>query len=199
MPESNSAKLLKFIVPGYLHGMGNALFTIQAHAQVANADPMIARGCAKAANVLDVLRRLSDPETDDDSGPVGPQLRTVVELMRVSMPDSGMTIDAADDVFEATDAVPLGEFVRTVVLTTLELHETLPTGCKGSVRIVWIEPGVLRIGFDPDPSQLPFDVDLTAAQERLGAAVADTAFRVRCQDPGHGLVVSLPLDGGPRV
>ena len=192
MPESNSAKLLKFIVPGYLHGMGNALFTIQAHAQVANADPMIALGCAKAAKVLDVLRLLSDPDTDDDFGPVGPQLRTVVDLMRVGMRDSGMTIDAADP-------VPLGEFVRTVVLTTLELHESLPTGCKGSVRIVWIEPGVLRIGFDPESSQLPFDVDLTAAQERLADAVADTAFRVRRQDPGHGLVVSLPLDGGPRV
>jgi hypothetical protein len=195
---ANTAKLLHFMAPGFLHGMSNALFTIQAQAQVRNAGPEIAAGCATANAVLEVMRLVADPRGGDDPGPVGPALRTVVELLRIGLRDQGVRVDVEDAVLETTDRAPLRTFVRAMVLATEQLHGALPTGCDGHVRLSWLEPGVFCIEFVAAASQLPFEIDLAPAQRRLTEALRGTGFEARQRQACPGLVLRLPDAEGSR-
>ncbi len=159
------------MVPGFLHGMGNALFAIQAHAQVLDVSgkgdiEALVAACRKANAELEVLRLLTSTGGEPGSSTgiaAGEGLRGILDLMRIGLQDSGVSIAADPSGFEASDPVPHRLFARTVALAAAEICEAVPTGRHGELQFRWVEPRVLRLAFVADVEQLPFEADLTVA------------------------------------
>jgi hypothetical protein len=207
MPDTANAKLLELMVPGLLHGMGNALFAIQARAQVMAAARApgteengegdtdgILPACRNASAVLDVLRLLTTAAGEEPSIPAGDALRGVLEPMRIGLRDASYSIEVDPAAFDAGDAVPHRLFVRAVGLAAAEICDAVPTGCRGVLQFRWMGARVLRVAFVGAADQLPFEADLTAAERTVSSWFVDTDGRVGCED--GGLVLTFPEVAG---
>lgn len=199
MPDSATAKLLEFMVPGFLHGMGNALFAIQAQAQVLSTSgegdvAEIVTSCGNATAVLDVLRLLSATEGAEPVVPSGTALHGILDPMRVGLRDSGTTIDVDPSAFEATDVVRHGRFVRVVALAAAEIHAAVPTGCRGTMRFGWEGPRVLRVSFVVAAEQLPFEADLSLAEHSVASWLDVPGGQVARVDGGLRLTFPAVTD-----
>jgi hypothetical protein len=206
MPDTANAKLFELMVPGLLHGMGNALFAIQARAQVmaearaqvpgedgedneGDADEILP-ACRNASAVLDVLRLLTTAAGKEPSIPAGSALRGLLEPMRIGLRDTSVSIEVDPESFDADDAVPHRLFARAVGLAAAEICDAVPTGCRGVLQFRWMGARVLRVAFVGAADQLPFEADITAAERNVASWFADTDGRVGCED--GGLVMHFP-------
>lgn len=201
MSDPATAKLLELMVPGFLHGMGNALFAIQAQAQVlsltgkGDADEILTT-CGNANAVLDLLRLLAEgvepgaPARAEPGVAAGSALRAILDPMRIGLRDSRVTIKVSDATYVSTESVPYGVFARAVALAAAELIARVPTGIRGELRMSWDAPRVLRTAFHVDRGQLPFKADLAPAERSVAAALVDAGGHVARVD--GGLVMTFP-------
>ena len=197
-----TASLLHFLAPGFVHGIGNDLFQIQARAQLlgtADRDVQADRqdllaACQGAGSSLSILRLLlADGVADDAVRSAGPLLSELCAMMRIRLQGCGLTVVADDAVFSFPARVVERSFARAVALAGHGIARALPTGFRGTLRIDVEPPNALRLQVVLDAEYLPFAVDLLPVADAVREAISSTCWSVRtlAPDEGRGLLLTL--------
>lgn len=179
---------LAFVMPGFVHRIGNAIFTMQGLAQlpdrpVPHATVLAATDRATAA--LRVARALMGPSWEPPQ-PAGDLLEVIADLTRLQLRERGQTLTLA--LPEGAGAsgpstrhdVDAGSFCPAVVIAIRLLAEALPVGATGGVRVrLTAGGGVVQVAlsFAPAAGELPFPLAWSelagALAQALGGARPD--------------------------
>ncbi len=166
-------RLLRFLSPGVLHGMSNALFAVTSHAkllgggetQIARERAAILRASTGGEGVLDVVR-FAVGDTLERPAPrqVGVLVRQVCDVLRVSCREHGLRVKASHSSGDSPANVDAVQLCRTLVQIVRELVEGLPSGYGGTLDIDVVgqsrEAVTLMLTVTSDRDLLPFPLDL---------------------------------------
>jgi len=195
--DSHGNGLVDFMLPGLLHGLGNAVFSIQGFAQLLGTQQgdgerertAILEASDKARAALVVFHQISGEAPVDAPGvPAGQALRRLGEFLAVPLRDSGLRLQIADP--SSDEAVSVDGTALSCAVVEVLRHAAggVPSGFEGSVQLaVTTAPGggvTVVITIAASASRLPFPVDL--------GRVADSACDC-LRD--HGVAVVGPIEG----
>ncbi|MCA8948819.1 MAG: hypothetical protein KDE27_04910 [Planctomycetes bacterium] len=189
-PWSCSPETVAFVAPGLVHRLGNAIFTVQGHAQL--PDRPIPRDTVLAAanrggRALAVARTLLGSTFEPPADPLE-LLEVLVDLTRIPFREAGHTLELTRGA--AARTVDPGTFCPAIVEALRAFHEVLPRGQKGVLRIaVAADAGDLavRIGYAAAAGELPFPLAIPELRQRLHQRLANRPRRPRLELAGAAL------------
>ena len=196
--SSPSTKLLSFLVPGFLHNLGNSILIIQGRAQLLSSDDVdlaatqgqLLASCDCSRTGMAILRALVD-DADGEQTALGPLLVELFDMMQDSFRDAGIAIDVGPDLADAGHRVPLGVVARAVGGVGFAIRDALPAGLRGKLSVRWISPPLLEFRLRPDRTNLPFQIDMAA----IAAAVAHPGIaEARSNTEGDALQLRLRVE-----
>jgi hypothetical protein len=192
-----------FLSPGFVHQLGNLLFTIQGHAIVLDDNSLergraaIANACERGSLSLRLFRHLLG-EPGSTRLPAVDATVQLLELLRVPVREAGHTVDHRIE-GNPQDFVELGSFVPAVVGAIQALVAVVPHGVAGHLHLVTRTNGTgvhVALTFRASAGNLPFPlaIDSAAARVRQLATRKRHAWSVH----GHGatLDVGIPMSDG---
>ena len=179
-------RLLRFLSPGVLHGMSNALFAVVSHAkllgggegEIARVRAAILRAAGVGEGTLEVVRfALGDTQERPAPRQVGVLLRQVCDVLRVSCHEHGLRLKASHSSVDSPATVDGVQLCRALVETVRELAEGLPAGYGGILDIDVLAQGrdgvTLMLSVASDRDLLPFPIDLLRVTAAARRAIAD--------------------------
>lgn len=171
--DKEAGRLLRFLSPGVLHGLSNALFSVSSHAkllgggetQIARERAAILRATSAAEGILEVVRfALGEVPEPPTVRQVGVLVRQVCELLRVSCREHGLRVKPSHSSADSPANVDAVQLCRALIETVRELVEGLPGGYGGVLDVdvaVQAREGVtLTLSVASDRDMLPFPLDL---------------------------------------
>lgn len=191
-------------MPGLVHALGNAVFTVSGHAQVLGVGSSdvqrdrgaILRATDKARGLLEILVYLQD-EAAPAGAPVqaGIVLQRLCEVLRVPLRQRGLGLRFVHSSTESplhadgrTLCVAVGAALRRAL-------EALPAGIDGALELDLTAQRrgriVVATRVVSGPASLPFPVDLGPAAVELDAALRRQAVRVAVTGRGGELRVQI--------
>ena len=114
MSEPLRWDLLEYLAPGFLHGLGNALFKVQAFAQLVEsqapasgteAGPGILSACKDASHLVEIFRALWVPNAQSDPVECGRLVEDLLQMMRGRMREDGLQVVLLVHLERLADAV----------------------------------------------------------------------------------------------
>lgn len=179
-------RLLRFLSPGVIHGMSNALFAVTSHAkllgggetQIARERAAILRAAAAGDGVLEVVRfALGETVERPAVRQVGVLLRQVCDVLRVSCREHGLRIKASHSSADSPANVDAVQLCRALVQTVRELVDGLPSGYGGTLDIDIVgqnrDAVTLLLTVASDRDLLPFPLDLSRVLAAAKRAIDD--------------------------
>lgn len=171
--DKEGGRLLRFLSPGVMHGLSNALFAVGSHAkllgggetQIARERTAILRATHSAEGVLDVVRFCLDEGLERPIvRQVGVLVRQVCDVLRVSCRERGLRVKPSHSSADSPANVDAVQLCRALAETTRELVDGLPTGYSGVLDVDLVTQGregvVLTLNVAHDRDLLPFPLDL---------------------------------------
>ncbi len=170
--ERFPAEMLQFIAPGFMHAMGNCLFSIHGHAQllrggdteIARDKSAIVKASERALHALDVFRYVIGDPGPEVAPQAGILLHRLCDHLRVPLREYGLIVrylHASSQTPVHVDGIALSQ---VVVEVTRQLATHLPGGVEGAIEIDLSaqRPDGVTVTFavQNDPSHLPFPFDL---------------------------------------
>jgi len=194
--------LLEYAAPGFLHGLGNALFKIQAHAQVIDTEPALSgpeagpgilAACKDATGAIEIFRAVLDPEAHADPVQAGGLLEDMLQMMRGRMREDGVQVLWDQGSLDIPQAVRPRDVVAPVLIAMRQLALALPGGTQGvlTVSVRWERGLDLSLDLAPAPGSLPFEVNLEPAVRSTSASLQ--SGEVCVGGGGRGLRVKIPV------
>ena len=202
MNDQDRWGLLEYIAPGFLHGMGNTLFKIQAYTQVIEnpsadaeiqAGPGILAACKDAAHVLEVFRVVLDPTAQTEPVEAGRLLEDLLHMMRGRMREDGVQVVVGGDGFDLPQAVRPRDVVLPVLVSMRCLGRALPSGMQGELAITasWQQGLEVDLALHPAAGCLPFEVDLQGPLLDTSASLSGGG-EVHARADERGLRIIIP-------
>ena len=193
--------MLAFLMPGFLHEFGNAVFAVQGQAQQLTGDgdatrpkAAILAACSRAGAELDVIRWIVEPHVLYEPLPAGPVIARVLQHLRIALRGREVAVRIDESVRNLATRLPPGTVSRAVAEVGLLVADALPTGYQGELTGSLDPGGNLRLELAEQRLQLPFAVDLapavvaaTRTLAAIGGGAAPAAHGVQ------GLVLHLPV------
>jgi len=210
--DKEAERLLRFLSPGLLHGLANALFAVGSHAkllgggesQIARERAAILRATASAEAVIDVVRFCLDEVAER---PVvrqaGVLVRQVCELLRIACREHGLRVKPSHSSVDSPANVDAVQLCRALVETVREVVDGLPGGYGGVLDVDVVAQGrdgvVLALSVASDRDLLPFPLDLARAVAGARRAIADQEVVVE-REAQRLIRLRLPAvrEAGPR-
>ncbi len=193
------SRLLEFLTPGIIHGLGNSLFAIHGNAQVMGEKPERERSAIldaslQAQHMLEVLRCMSGQGPMNCSKlDVCAVLPAICDACKVSMRDFGVAVSLAEDVHENRCSLDVILAVRSVGAVMLAVRDRLPSGYEGTMRVSVVarrnRVHEIRLELVQKPSFLPFPVDIVAVREDAAQLVGAVI-----KEPGEGEASLVRID-----
>jgi hypothetical protein len=202
MHETRRAQLLEFLAPGFLHTLGNALFTIQGNAQILGRLPDTMRrqreeilaGCARTREALLVYRVIADPAPEGDGLLLGTSLPVLIDMLRVALRERGVGLRVTGPLPVAPVTVSRKGLVVGLVATCHALERGLRGGFDRELELRMQAAGVeFGVEFQAllAPERLPFTLDLTPELETLAPVLAEAGLKLRAAPP-RGCAFDVP-------
>ncbi len=183
--DETTGRLLAFVMPGFAHGLGNALFAVSSHtkllggteSQVARVRGHIQRATDTAQASLEVMHfLLGDVLERPAPKQAGLLLRHLIDLLKVPCRERGLAIKLAHTSVESPALVDGVTLTQTLVEAASALANVVPSGYRGSLDVdlaAQRRDGVtLTLAIQQDADRLPLSLDL----QRV---VADVQRRIR--------------------
>lgn len=199
------ATLLALLAPGIVHQLGNALFTIQGHAQLFAGDTRerdaILRATQRGADAVRLMGCLLG-----ESAPTPTSadwlLTQIVELVRIGLRERGRQVQLLAGEGPCLVTVDLQGATQLLLLSLQQFLHALPEVSAGTVTLQRHGTGVgglcVRIGFAPKEGQLPFPIVGAELLAAVAAAARSLGVRLVVRARGAELEVVLPaLTGVP--
>ena len=184
--DQEFGRLLRFLSPGVLHGMSNALFAITSHAkllgggetQIARERAAILRAAGGGEGVLEVVRfTLGDTLEQPAPRQAGVLVRQVCDVLRVSCREHGLRVKASHSSVDSPANVDAVQMCRALVQTVRELVDGLPAGYGGVLDIDIVGQSRDAVTFmltvNSDRDLLPFPLDLLRVVAAARRAIED--------------------------
>ena len=202
-----SADLLTFLMPGLVHGLGNALFTIHGHAELlgtgtagpARGRDAILAAVAAARQRIEIMHLLTGPSVAGAHEQAGIVLNRLAEVLRVPLRDHHLVASVQHTSTETPRNVPTGPFVHGVAETVRLLVEAAPPGFQGSVVIDLVrqEAGevTVHVFLDAEDGLLPFPAATPSVVSNLQRSLATAGVRAASEGPA-GVRLVFRTDAG---
>lgn len=212
VPFDGDGRLLKFLMPGFLHGLANSLFAIGNHskmlgvgeAQLSRERAAIMRGTQAAEGAVEVLRFVLGEGVERPAArQVGVLLRHLGELLKVPCREHGLRVKLSHSSVDSPANVDGVTFTRALLETVRELTEALPAGYGGTLDIdvaAQRREGVtvvFTVAHDRD--MLPFPLDLLRVIAVATRTIGDASVALE-RPTGKQLAMRVPAvrELGPR-
>lgn len=200
---------LAFIVPGLVHRLGNAVFTIQGHAQLLAGDgpaadqrSAILHAAERGGSTLVVLQSLLGHAAAAPQE-AGSLLAVLVDILRVPLRDVGIAVECTAAAGADAVAVDGGAFCPAVLEAVRRLVDLLPGGQAGTLELGLAVPtqggSVVRVGFRADAGSLPFPVAFGDLARGLAALPLAGRAGLRWAARPGGVEIAFPAPGIRQV
>lgn len=195
--------LLRFLMPGVLHHLGNALFAIQGHSQSLGSETpdleaekaAILRGADQAHGAVRVLAHLSG-ETTGQPVQGGILMHRLCEIVRVPLREGGLRLHLQHSSPETPEPVDGTVFCRTMTATLQAVLAALPTGFRGELGIDLAFQSTkfldIRMRVRGDADTLPFPIYLDEVVQALSPRLSEEDVEISRDDREHGLQLRIP-------
>lgn len=201
-----AAQLFGFLVPGIVHELGNALFKIQGHTQVASKQGQgagralaeVLKSSHAAQGTIELLRWLAGDAAAPAVMQGGVLLPRVCELLNVPLRGHGLGIRFRHSSHESPARIDSATTVHAVVELARWIAAALPGGFRGTlvVDLVAQMPHLtLRLSVESDPALLPFPIDLDGVLANAADVLATLPVRATVRGPRELELQVVPLDG----
>lgn len=205
---SANARLLEFVLPGFVHAFGNHLFTIQGNAQVLamgtgrgefERERRAILGATKdATEALDLLRFLGGGDSGGaEEMPAGSLLHLICSLCKVPLREAGVRLVEQHSSQQTPVPVEAAPFCRALVETLACLRDAVPSGFDGDLEVDLQRQShseiCVALQVAQKPSLLPFPLDLAQAHERAAPLVLAMGAELSAPDPKGQLLLCYRL------
>lgn len=200
MPSSS----VSFVAPGFLHLLGNVLFTVQGHALTmvegdasgAAAKAAIEQASARGVAALGAMRALLG-EPGQPPQCAGALFATMVELLRIPLRERrlGFRI-AGEDGPAASRRVDSQAFCNLLAEAVHHFAEAHPGSDPGVLELALGTNAVgavtVHLEFEPGAGVLPFPARAAQWAETLGRAAVRCGWRSEVHAIGDGVELAFP-------
>lgn len=181
-----TGRLLAFVMPGFMHGLGNSVFAVTSHArllggtesQIARVRGHIQRAADTAQAALEVMNFLLGDVVDRPAPKqAGLLLRALVELLKIPCRERGLGLRLAHTSVESPALVDAVTLTQLVVETACALASVVPSGYRGTLDIdlaAQRRDGVtLTLAVQQEADLLPLPLDLQRVVAEVQRRVKD--------------------------
>jgi len=193
------AQRMLFLAPGLVHGLSNALFAMQGHAQLIgsrgpdlNQDrEAILKANEQAQGSVWFLRILLRDPGAHPVAQAGVVLRRLGDVLRVPCRHRGLSIDVQHSAEGIPAMVEGAPFVEALTAAVAGLLEEVPAGFEGAVALDLAHQdgdGVeVRVTLSPRSAILPFPVAAEDLCDTIRREIANSALAVSARADGVSL------------
>jgi hypothetical protein len=189
---------LWFLAPGLVHQLGNTLFAVQGHAQVATATvdaaPALLAAVDRGSDVLLCVRALLGDAVEPVS--LARLLSALGDLLRVPLREAGVRLELA--VAATADIMVLPASLLQPVTGLVRHLLAASGGTAGAVAVTAgppLLPGQVSVRCLPRPGSLPFRCDAAGLAARLDRELPGLGVGCAPLDDDSGILLSLPRTG----
>ena len=166
------ARLLEFVSPGIVHGLGNAVFSIQGHGRqlgagggdLATPRQAILGAAERAQRTLDYYRVVIGVR-GWVRGQAGILLRQAADVLRVPLRENGLSLELRHTARSTPVFVDAWDLYWPVSWAAASLLEEVPVGFDGVLALDLLQQNgtgvTLRVALEPHSALLPFPVPVS--------------------------------------
>lgn len=207
--QAAPTETLAFAAPGLVHRFGNAVFTIQGHAQLLDGDgphtqkrDTILAAADRCAATLLVMRSLIGPVGDPPQDALS-LLTALAEILRVPVREAGHVLELVAPTKPVERLVDGGLFCSAVIETVRQFVAALPGGHSGTFELHLANAGRTTLGlavtFRAKAGSLPFPLPVAELCAQLGRTALPAGERLRIREQAAGIAVTFPCTADCRV
>lgn len=204
------ADTLAFVTAGLVHRLGNLIFTIQGHAQLAGQElsrDTILAATERGGRTLAVVRTLLGPMVEP-AADAAELLAILVDLVRIPVREAGHAIACELPEPARFRGVQPGAFCPAVLETIRLLAQALPAGQAGTIRAALRDDAahgirgrgrdlglVVRVDWRAAAGELPFPLPVEELRAELDRNLAGGSFRPAVSTLDAGLELGFGASG----